>query len=105
MMLFATDGLPTIGERDPEAILRNMAKKNTENVRMFVFGEGFDVNAKLLDFLALNHHGEADYILPDEDISKKISGFFDRVGSPDYDRGQSQVRRPGSQGCLPQANR
>ena len=82
MMLFATDGLPTIGERDPEAILRNMAKKNTENVRMFVFGEGFDVNAKLLDFLALNHHGEADYILPDEDISKKISGFFDRVGSP-----------------------
>ncbi len=82
MVLFATDGLPTIGERDPEAILRDMAKKNTENVRMFVFGEGFDVNTKLLDFLALNHRGEADYILPEEDISKKISGFFDRVGSP-----------------------
>ena len=82
MILFATDGLPTIGERDPEAILRDMAKKKTENVRMFVFGEGFDVNTKLLDFLALNHRGEADYILPEEDISKKISGFFDRVGSP-----------------------
>ncbi len=82
MVLFATDGLPTIGERDPEAILKNMAKKNTENVRMFVFGEGFDVNTKLLDFLAINHRGEADYILPEEDISKKISQFFDRVGSP-----------------------
>ena len=82
MILFATDGLPTIGERDPEAILRDMAKQNTEDVRMFVFGEGFDVNTKLLDFLALNHRGEADYILPEEDIAQKISGFFDRVGSP-----------------------
>ena len=82
MILFATDGLPTIGERDPEAILKSMDKKNTENVRMFVFGEGFDVNTKLLDFLAINHRGEADYILPEEDITKKISGFFDRVGSP-----------------------
>ncbi len=82
MVLFATDGLPTLGERDPDAILRNVTKKNTEHVRMFIFGEGFDVNTKLLDFLALNHRGEADYILPEEDIGKKISGFFDRVGSP-----------------------
>ena len=82
MIVFATDGLPTIGERDPEAILRKIAKSNTEDVRIFVFGEGFDVNTKLLDFLALDHRGEADYILPEEDISQKISRFFDRVGSP-----------------------
>ena len=82
MILFATDGLPTIGERDPEAILRTMSKKNTEDVRIFVFGEGFDVNTKLLDFLALNHRGEADYILPEEKIEERISKFFDRVGSP-----------------------
>ena len=49
---------------------------------MFVFGEGFDVNTKLLDFLALNHRGEADYIQPEEDIKAKIAHFFDRVGSP-----------------------
>ena len=82
MIIFATDGLPTIGERDPAAILKSIAKKNTEDVRLFVFGEGFDVNTKLLDFLALNHRGEADYILPTEDITQKISRFFDRVGSP-----------------------
>ncbi|MBW3539187.1 MAG: VIT and VWA domain-containing protein [Planctomycetes bacterium] len=82
MILFATDGLPTIGERDPEAILRSIAKRNTDDVRIFVFGEGFDVNTKLLDFLALDHRGEADYILPDENISEKIGRFFDRVGSP-----------------------
>lgn len=82
MVLFATDGLPTIGEREHEKILRKVAKQNTDDVRMFVFGEGFDVNTKLLDFLAINNRGEADYILPDEEISKKISAFFDRVGSP-----------------------
>ena len=82
MIVFATDGLPTIGQRDPEKILRDMAKKNTEDVRIFVFGEGYDVNTKLLDFLAINHRGEADYILPNENITDKISKFFDRVGSP-----------------------
>jgi Ca-activated chloride channel homolog len=82
MIVFATDGLPTIGETEPEQILRTMAKKNTEDVRIFVFGEGFDVNTKLLDFLALNHRGEADYILPNENITQKIGRFFDRVGSP-----------------------
>ncbi len=82
MVVFATDGLPTIGERNPQAILKNMAKLNNQDVRIFVFGEGIDVNTKLLDFLALDHRGEADYILPEEDITKKISKFFDRVGSP-----------------------
>ena len=82
MIVFATDGLPTIGERNPTAILRAIAKKNQQDVRIFVFGEGFDVNTKLLDFLALDHRGEADYILPKENITQKISRFFDRVGSP-----------------------
>ena len=82
MIVFATDGLPTIGEREPEAILKSIAEKNKQDVRIFVFGEGFDVNTKLLDFLALEHRGEADYILPEENISEKIGRFFDRVGSP-----------------------
>lgn len=82
MILFTTDGLPTIGERNPEALLRKMAKQNTDDVRIFVFGEGLDVNAKLLDFLALQNRGDTDYVLPDEKIDEKIAAFFDRVGSP-----------------------
>lgn len=82
MIVFSTDGLPTIGERDAQKILKTISQKNTENVRLFVFGEGYNVNTKLLDFLALEHRGEADYILPEEDITEKISQFFDRVGSP-----------------------
>ena len=82
MILFATDGLPTVGERSPDAILKNMQKRNDKNVRLFVFGEGHDVDTKLLDLLAAKHRGEAEYVLPEEDITKKISRFFDRVGSP-----------------------
>ncbi len=82
MIVFATDGLPTIGEREPEELLKLVEKKNTEDVRLFVFGEGFDVNTKLLDFLALEHDGSSEYVLPEEDIEEKIAGFFDRVGSP-----------------------
>ena len=82
MIVFATDGLPTIGERNTQKLLKIIKKKNTDDVRIFAFGEGFDVNTRLLDFVALDNRGEADYILPKEDISKKISNFFDRVGSP-----------------------
>lgn len=82
MIVFTTDGLPTVGERDATKLLKMIAEKNTSDVRLFVFGEGYDVNTKLLDFLALDHRGEADYILPEEDLTQKISQFFDRVGSP-----------------------
>eukprot|EP00913_Durusdinium_trenchii_P023430 g22008.t1 len=82
MIVFATDGLPTIGERDPQAILKTVSKSNAHDVRIFSFGEGVNVNSRLLDFLALNNRGESEYVLPKQDIAKKISGFFDRVGSP-----------------------
>jgi Ca-activated chloride channel family protein len=82
MIVFATDGLPTIGEREPAKILERVAKLNTDGVRIFVFGEGYNVNTKLLDFLALNHRGESEYVLPKENIERKIGRFFDRVGSP-----------------------
>ncbi len=82
MILFATDGQPTIGIRDPEIILRRVAERNVHDTRLFVFGEGYDVNTKLLDQLAANNQGDADYILPEEDIGPRIGGFFGRVGSP-----------------------
>ncbi|MFQ5731934.1 MAG: VIT domain-containing protein [Planctomycetaceae bacterium] len=82
MIVFLTDGLPTIGERDPKQILKTVGRKNRQNVRLFVFGQGTDVNTRLLDFLALNNRGESEYVMPKADSTKAISGFFDRVGSP-----------------------
>ncbi|MCG8584939.1 MAG: VIT and VWA domain-containing protein [Pirellulales bacterium] len=82
MIVLITDGRPTIGERSPEAILKKMRDRNKQDVRVFAFGAGHDVNTRLLDFLAVDHRGEAEYVLPKENIADKISGFYDRVGSP-----------------------
>ena len=48
-IVFFTDGQPTIGETNPDKILKNVAAKNTANTRIFTFGVGDDVNATFLD--------------------------------------------------------
>lgn len=82
MIVFTTDGLPTIGEREPQKLLQRVTELNGQGIRLFCFGEGIDVNTRLLDALALENRGETDYILPEENISERISRFFDRVGTP-----------------------
>ncbi|QDT37330.1 VIT and vWA domain-containing protein [Stratiformator vulcanicus] len=82
MIVFVTDGLPTIGELEPDKILKETSKLNSDGVRLFVFGQGYGVNARLLDQLAKQNSGEADYALPDEKIEDFIKPFFDRVGTP-----------------------
>ncbi len=82
MVFFATDGLPTIGEQQGDAILAAVRKANRSEARIFTFGEGLQVNARMLDLLAYENQGDVDYILPSEDIATKIARYFDKVGSP-----------------------
>src|SRR5262249_32871722 len=51
-VIFFTDGQPTIGETNPDKILKRFAAKNSAETRVFTFGVGDDVNAALLDQLA-----------------------------------------------------
>jgi Ca-activated chloride channel family protein len=81
-LVFATDGLPTVGESDIGKILRNVSDNNSRKVRLFSFGLGYDVNTFLLDQLAARNYGTADYITPDEDLELKLSNFFEKVSSP-----------------------
>src|SRR5207302_153981 len=39
-IVFFTDGQPTIGETDPEKVLKNVVARNTTNTRIFTFGVG-----------------------------------------------------------------
>lgn len=82
MIVFITDGLPTIGETNIEKILKNVKKRNERQCRLFVFGVGHDVNTILLDRLAEESRGARDYIAPREDIEVKISNFYDKVANP-----------------------
>jgi len=82
MIVFMTDGQPTIGETDPQRILKNIKKANERTCRLFVFGVGHDVNTILLDKLAEENRGARDYITPEEDIEIKISNFYEKVANP-----------------------
>ncbi len=82
MIVFLTDGLPTIGETNTETILKNIAGANADKARLFVFGVGYDVNTQLLDKLAEENRGSSDYVSPKENIEVKVSNFFAKVANP-----------------------
>lgn len=82
MMVFMTDGLPTVGETNIDRIIKNAQTNKVEGLRLFTFGVGYDVNTRLLDKLAAENSGDADYIEPKEDIEIKVSNFFSKVNSP-----------------------
>jgi Ca-activated chloride channel family protein len=82
IVLFLTDGRPTVGETTPEAILENLRNSNKARARVFVFGVGEDVNAHLLDKVAGQNGGLSQYVTPDEDIEIKVSGLADKMSNP-----------------------
>jgi Ca-activated chloride channel family protein len=81
MVIFLTDGRPTVGEANIETILSGLRERN-DSVRIFPFGVGYDVNTILLDQLSVDHRGAVDYIKPEEDIELKVSRFYDKVSNP-----------------------
>ncbi len=82
MLVFMTDGLPTVGETNVDRIIKNAQSTKVEGLRLFTFGVGYDVNTRLLDKLAAENGGDADYIEPKEDLEIKVSNFFAKVNSP-----------------------
>ena len=82
MLVFMTDGLPTVGETSVDRILSNLAKAKNVDVRIFPFGFGYDVNTTLLDRLGSENSGTSDYVQPKEDLEVKVSNFFVKVSSP-----------------------
>lgn len=82
MILFLTDGLPTIGERSEFKIRADAAVANTSHRRMFTFGVGVDVNAPLLSALAETSRGLATTVLPGEDLELSVSRVFRGLAGP-----------------------
>ena len=82
IIAFLTDGLPTVGERDVEAILKNVNKVQAGSVRIFTFGVGYDVNTHFLDKLAQNNGGAPQYVEPSEDIEVAVSLFYNKISEP-----------------------
>ncbi len=82
IVLFLTDGLPTVG-RTSEVDIRALADKgNPQHRRIFTFGVGNDVNVPLLDRLSDATRAVSVYVQPDEDVELKVAQTFRRLSGP-----------------------
>jgi len=81
-VIFLTDGLPTVGQTDENAILKDSKEANVANARIFAFGVGYDVNVRLLDKLVGESGGRSDYVKPDEPIETKVSSLYAKIKNP-----------------------
>jgi Ca-activated chloride channel family protein len=82
VIIFLTDGMPTIGVTDEEQILSNVKQHDSGQTRIFCFGIGTDVNTHLLDKLTEQSRGSSQYVLPEEDLELKVSTFFSKIKEP-----------------------
>ncbi len=82
MIIFLTDGKPTVGVTSEEEIVKNVTLANDVGARLFDFGVGYDVNTHLLDDLAGNNGGVSAYVRPEEDIEITVSSFFAKISNP-----------------------
>ncbi len=82
IVIFLTDGLPTIGETSEKQIRAKASNSNRNRRRIFTFGVGVDVNTPLLSRLADDSRATATYVLPKEKVEVKVASVFRRLSGP-----------------------
>ncbi len=82
LIIFITDGKPTIGETKDDLLIKKLTNSNKSKIRIFTFGIGNEINTHLLDKITEITKATRTYISPNEDIEIKISNFYDKVQSP-----------------------
>jgi Ca-activated chloride channel homolog len=81
IVLFLTDGLPSVGEQNPERIAQR-AETERGQTRVFAFGVGYDVNTYLLDRLSAAARGTTQYVRPGENVEQAVASFAAKVRQP-----------------------
>jgi Ca-activated chloride channel family protein len=81
IVLFLTDGLPTVGERDAGAIASSVARRRGSR-RLFTFGLGADLNVSLIEQVALEGRGTASFVRPEESVERAVGIVASRLTNP-----------------------
>ena len=81
IILFLTDGQPTVGERDPSVIASHVARDRGSR-RLFTFGVGADLNVSLIEQLAIEGRGTASFVRPEESVERAVGIVASRLTSP-----------------------
>uniref|UniRef100_A0A3P8TK71 Inter-alpha-trypsin inhibitor heavy chain 5 n=1 Tax=Amphiprion percula TaxID=161767 RepID=A0A3P8TK71_AMPPE len=82
LIIFLTDGRPTVGEIQSTAILGNTRSAVQEKFCIFTIGIGNDVDYRLLERMALDNCGMMRRINEEADASAMLKGFYDEIGTP-----------------------
>jgi Ca-activated chloride channel family protein len=82
LVLFLTDGLPTVSQTSEKAIRETAVKANRYERRIFSFGVGTDVNTPLLEKIAFETRGTSTFVMPKEDVELKVAQVFKRLSGP-----------------------
>lgn len=82
IVVFVTDGMPTVGTTSAKAILEDAKAACGPHVRLFTFGVGQDVNRPLLADLAIDLRGASDFVASGEPLDRKTSALCLRIREP-----------------------
>ncbi len=88
VVIFLTDGQPTVGETNEDKIVASVAPAGSSGdsagaaTRIFCFGIGTDVNTHLLDKIVERTRAASQFVLPEEDLEIKVSSFFTKIKEP-----------------------
>lgn len=82
LVLFVTDGRPTVGEVNVGEILKGAERKNSGHARIFTMGVGEDLDTHLVDLIAQQHGGTSHYVRPGEDVKLAISALYEHIAYP-----------------------
>jgi Ca-activated chloride channel homolog len=81
IILFLTDGVPSVGEQAPDRIAEQAAARIGQS-RIFTVGIGHDVNTYLLDRLASRGRGSAEYVPPGASVETPMGSLLGKLRHP-----------------------
>jgi Ca-activated chloride channel family protein len=81
IVLFVTDGLPSVGEQAPDRIAEQAAGR-IGRTRIFSVGIGHDVNTYLLDRLASRGRGSVEYVPPGSSVETAMGSLLGKLRYP-----------------------
>lgn len=81
IVLFLTDGVPSVGEQRPDRIAA-LAAGRIGRARVFTIGVGHDVNTYLLERLAKEGRGSVEYVSPDASVEVAVGNLVARLRRP-----------------------
>ncbi|CAH0600410.1 unnamed protein product [Chrysodeixis includens] len=84
IIIFLTDGDPTVGETNPKRILTQIQEKNSGDNKATIYSLAFgeDADRKFLRKLSLRHGGFMRHIYEAADAALQLRDFYRQISSP-----------------------